>query len=226
MPIRINLLAESQAAEEIRRRDPVKRAIWVGVCVVVMVLVWSSSLQVKIMADSGHLSNLEGKLASHTNEYTRILENEHKLAESNEKLKALNELAARRFLQANMLDAFQHSPVEGIQINRLHTDQTYEVMPEIPTTRGDNGKMIPGRPGMATERIKLYIDARDGSTNPGIMQVNKFKDIISQTSYFEKERISSNRITLKNITSPTFDNETQKSFVLFSLECPYEDRVH
>ena len=29
MAIRINLLAESQAAEEMRRKDPVKRAVWI-----------------------------------------------------------------------------------------------------------------------------------------------------------------------------------------------------
>ena len=30
MPIRINLLAEAKAAEELRRHDPVKRVIFVG----------------------------------------------------------------------------------------------------------------------------------------------------------------------------------------------------
>jgi len=42
MPIRLNLLAEAQAAEEARRRDPVKRAIWIGALLVSVVLVWSS----------------------------------------------------------------------------------------------------------------------------------------------------------------------------------------
>src|SRR5580698_3897342 len=100
MPIRINLLAESQAADEIRRRDPVKRAIWVGICVVVLVLVWSSSLQVKIMADNGRLSNLENKLNSKTNDYARVLDNQKKLFEMNGKLAALNKMAAGRYLEA------------------------------------------------------------------------------------------------------------------------------
>ena len=30
MPIRLNLLAEAQAAEDLRRRDPVKRALWLA----------------------------------------------------------------------------------------------------------------------------------------------------------------------------------------------------
>ena len=50
MAIHINLLAESQALEEMRRRDPVKRAIWVGAIVGALVLAWSGYLQVKLMA--------------------------------------------------------------------------------------------------------------------------------------------------------------------------------
>jgi hypothetical protein len=226
MPIRINLLAESQAAEEIRRRDPVKRAIWVAVCIVVVVLVWSSSLQVKIMADNGRLSNLEGKLASRTNDYVKVLANEHKLTETKTKLKALNQLAAGRFLEATLLDAFQHSPVNGIQISHLRTEQGYEVIPDLPPTKLDNGKVIPGRPGIAKERIKLYLDARDDSPSPGIIQVNKFKDTLARTAYFETERIMSNNITLKSLSPPVFDNESQKPFVRFSLECYYQERIH
>ena len=35
MPIRLNLLAEAQAAEEARRRDPVKRAVWMAALIIV-----------------------------------------------------------------------------------------------------------------------------------------------------------------------------------------------
>jgi hypothetical protein len=226
MPIRINLLAESQAVEEIRRRDPVKRGIWIGICIVLMVLVWSSSLQVKITIANGKLGNLEGKLNSKTNEYTKVLDNGKKLAEINLKLAALNKLAAGRFLQAPLLDAFQHSPVDGIQINHMRTDQIFEVVPESPSVKAEGGRVIPGRPGVAVEKIKLTLDARDASASPGIVQVNKFKDIISQTSYFEAAHISSNNITLKSITPPNFDPETQKPFVMFKLECAYQERIH
>jgi hypothetical protein len=226
MPIRLNLFAESQAAEELRRRDPVKRAIWGAICIVLLVLVWSSSLQVKIIADNGRLGSLEGKLDSKTNEYSQVLDSQKRLADAKNKLNALNRLAANRFLQATLLDAFQHSPVDGIQINRMRTEQNYEVVAETPATKLESGKTMPGKPGYSAERIKLYLDARDASSSPGIMQVNKFKDIISQTHYFEGERISSNSISLKSITPPTFDADTQRPFVLFSLECMYPERMH
>ena len=40
MSIRINLLAEAQIAEDLRRRDPVKRAIFAGAFLVVLALVY------------------------------------------------------------------------------------------------------------------------------------------------------------------------------------------
>ena len=53
MPIRINLLAEAQAAEEMRRRDPVKRALWgasiVVVGVIAFFLPYGTDLKVAVM---------------------------------------------------------------------------------------------------------------------------------------------------------------------------------
>ena len=69
MPIRINLLAEAHAAEELRRKDPVKRGIYGAVVVVSCVLIWALTLQLKIMAAKHELphkfwetaANVEGQ---------------------------------------------------------------------------------------------------------------------------------------------------------------------
>ncbi|HYE32451.1 MAG TPA: hypothetical protein VEH27_13545, partial [Methylomirabilota bacterium] len=50
MPIRINLLAEQLAAEEARRKDPVKRAIWVGSFIAAVAVLWSVGLFFKLQA--------------------------------------------------------------------------------------------------------------------------------------------------------------------------------
>ena len=39
----------------------------------------------------------------------------------NDKLTALNHLAANRFLPATLLDSLMHATVDGIQITKLHT---------------------------------------------------------------------------------------------------------
>jgi hypothetical protein len=224
MPIRINLLAEAQAAEEIRRRDPVKRSIWGAIIVVSAVLVWMGSLQVKIIADSVNVSNLEARLSSRTNQFVQILNNKTNLDGINDKLGALNRLVTNRFLEASVFDAFQHATVSGIQLIRLRTDQTYEETPAVKTVV-EKGKTIPGRPGGSTERVHLILDAKDASENPGGDQINKFREVLACTPYFQNQNISTNNIRLKTYSSPQLDNETGKAYVLFSLECSYPDHV-
>lgn len=224
MPIRINLLAEAQALEEIRRRDPVKRAIYISVGLVLLVLVWWSYLQVQVFADSGTLKNLEASLNSQTNQYSQILSNKKKLTEVNSKLSALNRLAANRYLQADALDALLHTSVDGIQITHLHTDQAYESTPEVKAT-SEGTKKTPAKPATTVEKIRLVIDAKDGSPNPGGDQINKFKENLAQTAYFVEQHISTNNIFLKNFSTPQIDNESGKAYVLFSLECIYPERA-
>ena len=118
MPIRLNLLAEAQAAEEMRRRDPVKRAIWVGALIIVVMLVWSSSIQLEAMLASSEVSRLEGQISSHTNAYKVVLDEQNKTAEIKEKLSALHVLATNRLLNGTLLNALQQTTVADVQLHR------------------------------------------------------------------------------------------------------------
>ena len=75
MPIRINLLAEAQAAEDLRRRDPVKRVIAIGVLAVAAMVVWSSTLQLKVIMANRELSQTQYQIAATTNSYNMALAN-------------------------------------------------------------------------------------------------------------------------------------------------------
>jgi len=72
MPIRVNLLAEAQAAEDLRRRDPVKRAIYIGTFLFVLALAWWSSLQLEAMRAKKDLSLVQTEIRSHTNEFSSV----------------------------------------------------------------------------------------------------------------------------------------------------------
>src|SRR5262245_51495123 len=100
MPIRLNLLAEAQAAEDLRRRDPVKRAMWIAALLVCLVLVWSSSLQLKAIVLSRQVSSDENKMKAFTNDFQQVIANQKKMQDVTHKLAALQELATNRFLQA------------------------------------------------------------------------------------------------------------------------------
>src|SRR5215813_7937264 len=134
MPIRLNLLAEAQALEDMRRRDPVKRTIFVGVVVGLCILGWSSTLQLRAMIAKGELSNIQSRLSSKTNDFQTVSQNQKKLDDVSHKLVELHRLTTNRFLNGTMLDALQHSVVDDVQLVRLRTDHQYLL------TEGTKGK--------------------------------------------------------------------------------------
>src|ERR1035437_5315720 len=153
MPIRLNLLAEAQAAEEERRRNPVKRALWLAALAIVLILVWSSSLQLRAILVNSEVSRLEGRITTRTNEFQQILDNQRKTGEINARLRALGQLTSNRFLSGNLLNALQLTTVDDIQLIRLRLDQAYVCFEGTKSHTNDNNVLIPGKPATSTEKM-------------------------------------------------------------------------
>src|SRR6185503_11414324 len=169
--------------EEQRRRDPVKRTIWCAVFLVILLLVWSSSLWLKALHAKGELVNMEAGLHSRTNEYAQVLGHQMRLREAREKLAALKILAANRFLNGTMLDALQHATVEDVQLTHVSVQQIYTVIEGTPPTTVGKRK-IPGKPPKITEKTYLTLEAKDSNPTPG--DFARFKEAIANSSYFQK----------------------------------------
>jgi hypothetical protein len=213
MPIHLNLLAETQAADELRRRDPVKRMIFSGVLVVALIFVWWSWLQLRVMVASSNLSRVEAQIQSQTNAYKVVLVNEQKIADAKANLAALQKLANSRFLQGNLLNALQHATVPGVHLLQLAVRQSYF------TTSSGN----PQTNGPVTEKIVVSLDAQDFSSDPG-EEVNRFKDAISREPYFKAALGKTNVVRLTNLSAPQVDSAGKPS-VQFTLQCAYPDRI-
>jgi hypothetical protein len=220
MPIRINLLAEAKAAEQLRRHNPVKRVIFAGALAVALTLVWSSSLQLEAMLSKKEVSDRQTEIAARTNEYQSVLTDQKKTAAAKEKLNALKKMTHSRFLQGNLLDALQQVTVNGVRLTRLKVDQDYFSVAGTPSQTNQNGVIL-GRPGTVTERIVVWLDARDSSANPGD-QVNKFKEAVASQSYFKATLNKTNGVQLINLSAPQagFDG---KPCVLFTLKCNFPE---
>jgi len=217
MPIHINLLAETQALEDERRRDPVKRVILVGVVLVAVILAWSSSLMFKTIIMKSDLSRLESELNSQTNGYRQVIENKRKLAENNQKLLALHRLSTNRFLVGNFLNAFQQTTVESVQLVHLKLDLNYNVVDEAKALpKEDAGTAAKPKAASSTEKISFAINAKDASATPGDA-VNKLRESISTAPYFKEQLGGQNEIRLKSLSAPQTDPDG-KPFVLFALE--------
>jgi len=220
MPIRLNLLAEAQGAEDLRRRDPVKRVAWGAALLVCLMLVWSSSLQMKAMMLSRDVSRAENIMKSFTNDYRQVISNETKIADINFKLTKLQQLTTNRFLQANALNALQRAIVDDVQLLHLRTDQSYAMTDEV-KTRTNETRVIQGKPATATEKIVVTLEGSDSSPNPGD-QVLKYKEAISTNEWFKQMTGRANGAALKSLSPPDMAVNGRRS-VFFNLECRFPE---
>jgi hypothetical protein len=220
MPIRINLLADALADEDLRRRDPVKRAIYAGAFVVALSLVWFSSIWLTFVLEKEKLNSIDLEIQTHTNDYALVQSNLKKISDIQRRMDALDALTATRFLQGNLMNALQQLYVPNVAISRLRVDQSYSATPGVAAVTNSYG-VVPGRPPAITEHVGLTMDARDFSPNPGD-QVNHFKDAILKQDYFKPVINPITGIRLSGLSAVQTPSDG-KPYVMFTLECHFTD---
>ena len=220
MPIQINLLAEAQAAEEMRRRDPVKRAIFIGVVLVIIALGWSGIVELQVIQAKSGLSTVQAQINVKNNEYQAVVAQKVKIGVIQTKLNALQNLQAARFLQGSLLNSLQHATVPDVQVTRLREDQSY-VLKEGTEAKTNGTQVIPATPATVTEKITLHLDARDSSVNPGD-QVNKFREAIAKQPYFLAMLNKTNGVQLAAPPSPP-QTDAAKPYVMFMVDCHFRE---
>jgi len=220
MPIRLNLLAEAQAAEELRRQDPVKKVLWIAALLVALVLVWASSLQLRAIIAKNDLGHITAKINLCTNDYQVVSDMQKQLAGMAQKLTALHKLTTNRFLNGTLLDALQHTTVEDVQLTHLKLEQSF-LLSEGTAAKTNGNRVIPGSPAKVIEKTVLTLDGSDSSHNPGD-QVTRVKDAMDKYPYF-RDQLGVNGVSWKNSSSPQVSPETGRAAVLFTFECRYPE---
>jgi hypothetical protein len=222
MPIRINLLAEAQAAEDLRRRDPVKRGIWCGGFLIFCVVLWIGWLQVDVFRAVSTLKHHEARWTSLEESFKKVTDNEKKVRDIDGKIAALNRLSTNRFLWGSVLNTLQTTMVDQIQLTRLKTEQIIVPIDERKAITNGN-KIIPRVPPAAVEKISLTIDARDW--NPGETTYNKFKETLSNSEYFLNHlRRRDGFVFSGTLSAPAQDpGDPGRSFVSFTLESRFPE---
>lgn len=223
MPIRLNLLAEAQAIEDVRRRDPIKRVVWIAGLMVGAMLVWASSLQVRAMIANKDINQVQAIMASKAVAYKKVTEHRQRMLEANTKLAALSVLSTNRFLNGTLLHALQQTTVDEVQLSQLKVEQNY-VMVEAIKARTNGSKVTPGIPASVAEKITLTFNGSDTSASPGD-QVTKFKETLAANSYFRDQLSATNQVNLKNLSAPQVSPESGRAMVLFVLECRYPEKI-
>ncbi|HEY4414736.1 MAG TPA: hypothetical protein VGO57_03505 [Verrucomicrobiae bacterium] len=214
MPIQLNLLSEALAEEDLRRRDPVKRAIFAGIVLVFASFVWFSFSWLNHMIETSNLNRTQSDIDAHKSGYDQVVANIKTTADAQNRMEALQKLSAARFLQGNLLNALQHLYVPNVQLLRSSISQNI--------TRKDS---TIGKTTVSSfiEHAVLTLDAKDFSPNPGD-QVNHYKDALGQLDYFKSHADTNSGIKLSNISAAQ-PGPDGKPFVLFSLEFHFSDQT-
>jgi hypothetical protein len=229
MPIRINLLAEQQAADELRRRDPVKRATWVGGFLVAVLAVWSGYLQVRLMAATSEVNRYDSEWKKLESDFKKVSANMEAVAEAERKWAALQALATNRFLWANPLNALQFvmESVDEVQITSLKTSQTYAITDAVKPSTNASGTISRGKPGTSREKVTFNLDGKDTSkeakdpSKRSTDGVFKLQEAINNYSYFKTNLVRSQLITRS--PDQVDPNNPTKRFSTFTLGCEFPE---
>jgi len=226
MPIRINLLAEAQLAEELRRKDPVKRTIMLGGAFAVIMACVSLVIQSQVMATNRYADGLTQKLQAYTNEFSVVMEDKKRLELFRLNRRGLDILASERFLYGTFLNALQGATVDGVQMVHIRTDHAYSTIDESRSkpagTSLGSTKVL--KPASASEKLVIILEARDISSNPG-EQVTAFKERLSKTDFFKTLVGTNDQMRLVNRSVPTVQPDTGRLGVQFTLEARVPEKV-
>ena len=214
MPIRINLLAESQAAEELRRKDPVKRGIWIGGFFVSLVLLWLLKLQCDIWFDQKDLARINTHWSDIKANYAAVTNNEIKTADIDGKLAALDDLTTNRFLWAPVLNALQKCVINNVEVTRLRGEQLYVTENAHDLGSGPTKRTIPGA---VVEKTSLYIDAKDSDANQE--NYTRYKESLCNSEFFARNLGRRDGFVFDGtLSAPTADpSDPSRTFITFAL---------
>lgn len=222
MPIRLNLLAEQQAAEESRRRDPVKRAAWAAATVVALLVLYAVILQLELLKASFDANRFEARYRNLEKDSGAVITNLNRTAEAQRRMESLGRLSTNRFLWANVLNALQYSVVDDIAFVRLRGDQSFAHTDGIKPSTNAAGVVSRGKPPTSREKVTLAIDAKDYSGKPGD-QIFKFKEAIDSLPFF-KTNLQKSELTGRSPVT-TDPNNPNRPYVQFTLECLYHEKT-
>lgn len=221
MPIRLNLLAEEQYLAEMRRRDPVKRAAWLGGLVVVLMLCWWGWLMFSKVQAKAAMARHEAAFKGIEAKAKAVGDQIKKAGEVERNIHALNRMGTNRVLWASCLNALQECAMDQVIVTRVRADQTYVLTPAV-VNKAEPRK---SKPASAAERIVLVIAARDYG-RPADENSIKFKEKIQGHPWFKKYLAAENPIAFKGFSNPTPDKEDPtKVFITFTMECAFAEQV-
>jgi len=186
--IRVNLLAEALAEEELRRKDPVKRAYIAAGLLVALTVGWllyaqkQATKAVDLVAELDlKWTKLRPRCADVTNNRVRTREIDRVI------LPSLNRLSTNRFLWSHVLDALQYSMITNIEVTELQGRHSYSNKSYVVDVLG---RAIAGPPRVTsvTETVTLMLTCRDYAPDAAANHITFMEYLVRDRFFLERLR--------------------------------------
>jgi hypothetical protein len=213
-------MAEAQALEEARRRNPVKLGIWIAGFFVALVGLWIMEKQLEIYNAKVVLTGLNEQWKADEAKYAGVTNAEASIAVLQGKIAALDHLHTNRFLWGPVLNALQYTVVDQVQVTRVWALQTIER--EAP--RSIANRTIPGSANF--EKVRLSIAGRDYS--PATDGYKKYEDALNHYDFFVKKMGGREGFTIEGAPGPKVPEApgSSREFHIFTLTNQFPDIRH
>jgi len=122
-------LAEQQAAEEARRRDPVKRALILGGAFVVFTLLWTLMTHMQVKARRAEYQNEETRFKQIEDNSKAVKAIQAEIGDIERRMMSLDRYSTNRILWASMLDSLQRATFDQIRLKSISANQHYLTNP-------------------------------------------------------------------------------------------------
>jgi hypothetical protein len=217
MPIKLNLLAEQQHADDLRRRDPVKRTAYAGAAALALMFAYYGLLHVQAMSINNSLKLQQDRLADVEKKSQQAIAALKRSAALESRLKALQAVSTNRFLWANAMDSLQHTTAPGVQFIRVKAKQNYIVDPAPLDPKA------PKKQRYSTEQFVLSIEARDYA-DAAALNHTKLMSEVGKAPAFHSRLKDDDAVVLKERGSLQPDPiDPARSFIRFIIECRFPE---
>ncbi len=217
-------MAEAQALEDARRRDPVKLGIWIAGFFVAVVLLWMAKLQLDIHFARNDWGTLNTQWKAAEDKYNNVTNAEARIEAVKEKIAALDHLKTNRFLWGPVLNALQQTVVDPIQVTHVWGLQTFEREASRSIGSGASLKTIPGTANF--EKVKLAITGKDYS--PTADGYKKYEDALNHLDFFAKRMGGHDGFTIEGAPSARIPDApgSPREYRTFTLTNQFPDIRH
>jgi hypothetical protein len=203
-----------------RRKDPVKRSIWVCSFLVIAMFLWILELFLSGMWANDNLKTLNDRWTSKEKDFKAVVANQDQLNIIQKKLNSLDRLSTNRLLWGTLLNNLQLIHVDGVQLVRFKGEQAFIKVAAVPAKNEDE-RAIPRQPACSKETVTITLDGKDWNTNSSVY--NKYKEMLSNSEYFTNHLQQRNGFVLKNISTSSDLSDPTRSFIFFSLQATFPE---